>query len=165
MLPGCAIDTCQNTVCGINPFCCDVGWNNECALDACSLCTINNNSPPPFCVCQDVRKDLEISITTDFFPSETTWKLRSISKGVLLDKGGPYPQGLDFPPPSTTYGSNVVGLCSSDCFEFTIYDAFGDGICCFWGEGNYTLTLGDTIIASGGEFEDSETVRFGNCLA
>ena len=43
---------------------------------------------------------------------------------------------------------------------FTIYDSFGDGICCGWGEGYYRLVLNDTEIATGGEFEASESVTF-----
>ena len=46
------------------------------------------------------------------------------------------------------------------CYEFTISDTFGDGICCQYGDGEYSLTAtnGD-VIFEGGEFGDSETTQ------
>ena len=45
-------------------------------------------------------------------------------------------------------------------YVFTIYDAWGDGICCLYGSGGYTLHLDGSLIASGGEFGASESVYF-----
>ncbi|MAV42803.1 MAG: hypothetical protein CMC32_04880, partial [Flavobacteriaceae bacterium] len=53
------------------------------------------------------------------------------------------------------------------CYTFTIYDAYGDGICCGYGVGSYSITddSGNTII-SGGEFSsvDTSTFRVGETL-
>jgi hypothetical protein len=44
------------------------------------------------------------------------------------------------------------------CYEFTIYDEYGDGICCFWGEGSYeVINPNGVVVASGAEFDDLET--------
>ncbi|MCB0620094.1 MAG: hypothetical protein KDC41_15570, partial [Saprospiraceae bacterium] len=52
-------------------------------------------------------------------------------------------------------GSTVVEVtCLNDgCYDFTIYDSFGDGICCAYGQGSYILqdASGNTL-ASGGNF-------------
>jgi hypothetical protein len=59
-------------------------------------------------------------------------------------------------------------------YNFTIYDDYGDGMCCEWpnpqgGYGNYTLIYlgprgGDednsTVIASGAKFNASESTTF-----
>ena len=44
-----------------------------------------------------------------------------------------------------------------NCYEFEIFDSYGDGICCEFGDGFYSLTAdnGDIVI-DGGEFEGSE---------
>lgn len=45
-------------------------------------------------------------------------------------------------------------------YEFTIFDSFGDGICCGFGIGDYSLTVDGTVAGSGGEFGFSETTLF-----
>ena len=47
------------------------------------------------------------------------------------------------------------------CYDFTIYDSYGDGICCSYGLGNYILTEVDgTVLASGGAFGSQEITNF-----
>ena len=95
-----------------------------------------------------------IEILTDNYPGETSWDLvhldgdstvASIFTGELVDQATLYTWDLNIP---------------SGGYMFTIYDSFGDGICCGWGEGYYRLVLNDTEIATGGEFEASESVTF-----
>ena len=43
---------------------------------------------------------------------------------------------------------------------FTIYDSWGDGICCFLGFGYYRVTAGDSVLASGGQFGFEESTHF-----
>ncbi len=38
--PGCTDATCQATVCGLDPFCCDVSWDSICAAEAIANCQI-----------------------------------------------------------------------------------------------------------------------------
>ena len=42
----------------------------------------------------------------------------------------------------------------------TITDAFGDGICCGFGNGSYTLESSEGMIASGGDFGASDVTAF-----
>jgi len=95
-----------------------------------------------------------IEILTDGYPGETSWDLThvdgdsvvaSIFTGELLDIETLYTWDLNIPS-----GAHV----------FTIYDSYGDGICCGYGEGYYRLLLNGAEIASGGEFEASESVTF-----
>ena len=66
--------------------------------------------------------------------------------------GGPYSSS------ATTYSSNVCA--DNGCYDLTINDSFGDGICCAYGTGNYTITSQGETLASGGEFASTETVNF-----
>jgi len=45
-------------------------------------------------------------------------------------------------------------------YEFTIYDSYGDGICCTTGVGYYNITMYGLVISQGDDFEDSETALF-----
>ena len=45
-------------------------------------------------------------------------------------------------------------------YTFTINDTYGDGICCRYGSGNYSLTASGTVLASGGSFAKSESTNF-----
>ena len=46
------------------------------------------------------------------------------------------------------------------CYNFTINDSYGDGICCAYGNGSYTVTSSEGTEASGGSFTSSETTNF-----
>ena len=57
----------------------------------------------------------------------------------------------------------VTQVCvAPGCYTFTINDSFGDGICCAYGTGLYTVSSQGTVLATGGEFADTESAEF--CL-
>ncbi len=97
--------------------------------------------------------EIAFELVTDDYPNETTWSLAD-EDGNPLYNGGPYQE--DF----TTY-TETWCLSPDACYTFVINDGYGDGICCSFGDGSYTLfgPLGNTI-ATGGEFGDSETAEF-----
>mgnify|MGYP003322460604 FL=1 len=93
-----------------------------------------------------------VEVLTDNYPAETSWDLihvdgdsvvASIFAGELTDVATLYTWDLDIPT-----GAHV----------FTIYDEFGDGLCCAYGEGSYRILLNGEEIANGGEFEASESL-------
>ncbi len=99
--------------------------------------------------------NVTLSITFDNYPEETSWDIKD-GGGATVASGGTYGSQAD--------GSTlVIPLCLADaCFDFTIYDAYGDGICCGYGNGSYTLTedASGTVLANGGSFTSSETTNF-----
>lgn len=100
--------------------------------------------------------EVQLTIVLDNYPGETSWIVES-EEGELMYSGGPF-DGLD-------NGSQVDSpFCLPyGCFTFTILDNHGDGICCGQGNGSYTVSNTDMgTIASGGEFEYSESTAF--CL-
>ena len=69
--------------------------------------------------------------------------------------GGPYEDDID--------GTEVqVDLCLAEgCYIFEISDSYGDGLCCEYGEGAWTiLDENGATVDSGGEFEDSDQTVF-----
>ncbi len=104
--------------------------------------------------CND--NEITISITLDNYPEETSWDIQN-SNGSVVASGGTYGNQPD--------GSTVtITECLVDgCYDFTIYDSYGDGICCGYGNGSYNVTDSNgNSLASGGQFGSSETTNF--CL-
>ena len=99
-----------------------------------------------------------VKITTDAYGSETTWKIKN-STGTVVSQGGPW---TDLTAAGQTVQTPVVvALSPSQCYTFEIYDAYGDGICCNYGNGAYSVTdaLG-AVVASGSQFAASEQKAF-----
>jgi hypothetical protein len=108
--------------------------------------------PPPPPACTD--NIVNITLVTDNYPGETTWSLTD-GGGNTIASGGPY----------STAGQTITQeFCLPDgCYDFTINDSYGDGICCAYGNGSYSLTDDQgNPLASGGAFASTETTNF--CL-
>ncbi|MFT5778498.1 MAG: hypothetical protein ACI837_001454 [Crocinitomicaceae bacterium] len=101
---------------------------------------------------------VDLTIVPDNYGSETTWTVKN-SAGTTLYSGGPYTDGV-----STPEITNMT-ISASDCYTFTINDAYGDGICCAWGAGSYTIMNGATTLVTGGEFGATEDRLFQVALA
>ncbi len=95
-----------------------------------------------------------LTIKTDNYPGETTWTITN-ANGATVYSGGPY---------TSTNSIYTIDICEPDgCFDFTINDSYGDGICCAYGQGYYNVkdANGNELI-SGGAFTNTETKNF--CL-
>ncbi|MEL7422377.1 MAG: M43 family zinc metalloprotease [Bacteroidota bacterium] len=111
----------------------------DCGGSDCPAC------PPQTCT------DVVVSILTDNYPGETTWQITNAG-GAVVASGGPYGST------GTLFTSNE---CLDDgCYDFTIFDSYGDGICCAYGNGSYSVTVDGQTVASGGAFASSETTNF-----
>ena len=95
---------------------------------------------------------VDLTLTFDNYPEETSWEIRDGS--TVIASGGTYGSQPD--------GSTLVETASlnAGCYDLIIYDSYGDGMCCTYGSGSYTLTAGATTLASGGSFGSSETTNF-----
>ena len=92
-------------------------------------------------------------LKTDQYPSETTWKVRN-SAGTVLFQGGPYSQ-------ANTIFNVTWTLPETECYTFTIYDQYGDGICCAYGQGYYKIKdENNNVLIQGGEFGSEESKPF-----
>jgi hypothetical protein len=93
---------------------------------------------------------MNVVIMTDNYPGETTWEIVEHGVGVIAS-GGPYAD------PNTLHEIEVCVNYNS-CFDFTIFDSFGDGICCAYGDGFYEVYYEGVLVGSGGEFGSSESI-------
>ncbi|NND93957.1 MAG: T9SS type A sorting domain-containing protein [Flavobacteriales bacterium] len=137
---------CGGPDCPVCPTCTDGIQNGDeegvdCGGSECPTCPCNDNG-------------LNLTLNFDNYPEETSWEIVN-SSGVTVESGGTYLSQAD--------GSTlVIDLCLLDgCYDFNIFDSFGDGMCCGFGNGSYSLQKADgTILASGGAFEASESTNF-----
>lgn len=88
-------------------------------------------------------------IIPDNYPSEITWD-------IVID-------GASFDPGSSTEFEYSSWLPRGNCIIFTIFDAFGDGICCNYGQGSYTLKVNGVVIKTGGEYDSYESTIVMGC--
>ena len=127
------------------------------------LGTCNDNclatNPPipqaPSCV------DLVVNVLTDNFGSETSWEVIDVTTGLTVGSR------------QYTFGQN--GLATADtfcvdpthCYDVTIFDAFGDGICCLFGTGNWSVEFDGVLTTSptNGDFNSDETISVGGGCA
>ncbi len=103
--------------------------------------------------CQEVT----IQITLDNYGSETSWDIKN-AEGVVFAQGGPYEN-------FTREEVQTATVClSAGCYDFTIYDQWGDGICCNYGNGKFEViekATGETLV-TGSKFNRSDKTTF--CL-
>jgi hypothetical protein len=104
--------------------------------------------------CPAGQSQVTVSILTDNYPAETTWALTGLGGAPVYGSGGPY---------NGQANQNVGGTAcvpNGPVIVFTINDSYGDGICCGFGQGNYTVTVGGVTVASGGQFTFQESTPF-----
>ena len=123
-------------------------WKGDMAVDAFE---VSNGSSGGGCVATT------LTITFDNYPEETSWEIKDGS--TVLFSGGTYGSQAD--------GSTLVipNCIDPGCYDFTMKDTYGDGMCCGYGNGSYTFTRDSdgAVLASGGSFNSTDVTNF--CLS
>ncbi|MFZ5553318.1 MAG: lysyl oxidase family protein [Bacteroidota bacterium] len=97
--------------------------------------------------CGPGQSEVIVTIVPDNYPTEISWDLKD-------DNGTTIMSGFS--------AGDTACVPSGTCLIFTIYDSFGDGICCAYGNGSYTVTLDGVTMATGGNYSTQEQTTF-NC--
>ncbi len=97
--------------------------------------------------------NVTVTISLDSYPAETSWSIIN-ENGQTVDSGSGYNNA------NSTI--NSTSCLADGCYNFVINDSYGDGICCGYGNGSYSITSNGETLASGGSFTNSETTNF--CL-
>ncbi|MXV38591.1 T9SS type A sorting domain-containing protein [Flavobacteriaceae bacterium Ap0902] len=121
--------------------------NGSC-LGSCS----DNPDPDPDPDPEDCDyNEINVRVKTDSYPGETSWFIYD-ENGRAIASGGNYRAA------NTTYNESV---CLPDgCYTFEIKDSEGDGICCGYGNGSYSVTYNNEVLAEGGQFRASQSTDF-----
>lgn len=103
-----------------------------------------------------------VNVMTDDFGDETIWALLDSNEDPIfsnIDINNPW--NSDFYDNNQLY-TETIDIDPDQCYYFAILDLEGDGICCEYGNGYFTVTTTDgTVIAEGGSFTDQVIVPFG----
>jgi len=94
-----------------------------------------------------------LDLLTDIYAGETSWTLRDLETNEFVNEGDGYSDNTSYQISSCLYGN---------CYRFTIFDSYGDGICCAYGQGSYSISVNGQEIGSGGDFNSAESLDF--CL-
>jgi GEVED domain/Subtilase family/Bacterial surface protein, Ig-like domain/MAM domain, meprin/A5/mu/Secretion system C-terminal sorting domain/Fibronectin type III domain len=119
-------------------------WQADIAIDDVSLTNGGSGG---------ANTTVTLSLTFDNYPEETSWEIRDSANSIVAS-GGTYGSQAD----GSTLNINVD--LPTGCYSLVMKDTYGDGMCCSYGNGSYTLTDASTTLASGGAFTSSETTSF-----
>ena len=100
--------------------------DNSCAyIYGCTSVSADNYNPNATmddgsCICSGL---ITLYLETDYYSSEVEWELLN-DDGSIIDFGGDYPNAGCLGEPCV----NATYCLSEGCYEFNIYDSWGDGI-------------------------------------
>lgn len=134
--------------------------------------TANDNANDVLVEPANTAMELDIEIMTASYADEIYWEVTDGSATVVATGGnenvaGNYGTGT-FPPPAdptsplqnTTFYTWNVPLSAVDCYTFTIYDYYGDGMLGYGGDPDGTWTVksntGVTLATGSGNYGDLE---------
>jgi len=132
----------------------------------------NNNTSSSFTLSVG-EEVINLTIVTDGYGQETYWEVKGPNNTVIASGGntnvGPNGGGQgganDNDPGAYDDDATInetIQLAGDGCYTFTIVDAYGDGMCCGYGDGSYTLKDANGVtVAEGAEFSDDEEKEFG----
>lgn len=95
---------------------------------------------------------ITIALKTDNYGSETTWEVIETVSNTVLASGGPYTNS------SAVQTIAPIEVDGEGCYGFYIYDSYGDGICCSYGQGYFKVYFDGELIGEGGSFASEASV-------
>ncbi len=96
--------------------------------------------------------DVTVTITTDQYGDESSWEILDDNE-IVIASGDGYGN-------SQTYTTSV-SLTEGVCYTFVMKDAYGDGMCCSFGNGSYSVKdMSGRTVLTGGTFANEETTPF-----
>lgn len=106
--------------------------------------------------CSTGQSEVKVTIVEDNYGSETEWEITGPGGTPVYLSGGPYVDGNN----GTSHTDDVC-IPVGTTVTFKITDGYGDGMCCAYGNGSYTITMnGCDLVGTGGEFGSSESLSF-----
>jgi len=81
-----------------------------------------------------------MNVTTDDYPQETSWKLQNNCTGIVVAIRPSYTDGAK---------RHIDNYCFPPSkYIFIINDSYGDGLCCGWGRGLFSIKYnGQTVVS------------------
>ena len=115
-------------------------------MDGCTDPNADNYDPLALfdngtCTPCNTGSEIKIILNYDNYPEETFWGVNDAGNvNNFMSSGG-------------LTGSTLDQYCASPgTYKVTLYDTFGDGMCCGFGIGQYSIFVDDVLVAQGGNF-------------
>ena len=125
----------------------DIG---ELGVDCGGVC-----DPCPCTASDTYESPLSLTIQLDNYAEESSWDIRT-SDGTVLHSAS-----YSISDRGTVKNISNLNIDPANGITFSFYDSYGDGICCVWGTGSFTLRdATNTTIFSGGQFAASTSSVF-----
>ncbi|HAI56820.1 MAG TPA: hypothetical protein DCM04_02705 [Saprospirales bacterium] len=107
---------------------------------------LNNNTAMISTDLDSTHDYITIIINADNYPQETSWAIYDELNNELIETG-------ELSPQDSAYAQEVC-VDYTSCLSLTIFDSYGDGICCGYGIGDFLLTNsnGEILFTNNGEF-------------
>lgn len=106
--------------------------------------------------CSSGEAEVTVTVVEDNYGSETEWEITGVGGTPVYLSGGPYADGNN----GTSHTDQVCIPAGTDVV-FKITDEYGDGMCCSYGNGSFTVTMNECdIVVIGGEFGDETSHAF-----
>jgi len=100
--------------------------------------------------------DFKLTLTTDRYGEESSWSLkRGNGQSYKASSPGQYAGG------SHTQLIIYECLAIDTCYIFEMKDAYGDGLCCGYGDGSYVVEYGGQVVKNSTSFKYTESVELG----
>ena len=107
---------------------------------------LNNNTAMISTDLDSTHDYITIIINADNYPQETSWAIYDELNNELIETG-------ELSPQDSAYAQEVC-VDYTSCLSLTIFDSYGDGICCEYGIGDFLLTNSNSeiLFTNNGEF-------------
>ena len=117
---------------------------------------LNNNSSSFNADLSTTHDYVTVVVNADSWPQETSWTLTNADLGIEVGEG-------DLSINDEFYNQDVC-VNYEACYTINVYDSYGDGICCSFGDGNFYIldNMGDTLAYNNGMFASDAQENF--CL-
>jgi hypothetical protein len=91
---------------------------------------------------------ITLVINADNYPQETSWKLYDNQTNVIINTGSLSSE--------TDVYSEDICVNYESCLTLDVFDSYGDGICCGFGQGNFQVLdfSGNVIVSNDGDFDN-----------
>ncbi len=116
----------------------------------------NNNEVSVLIDLANNTENLTLVLNSDQLPGENSWEIFNQSTNQLV-ASGEY---------NTFSGGSIISdeicLVSGTCYTLKFYDSYGDGICCSFGEGSFSLldSNGEILVFNDGDFGSEAEANF-----
>lgn len=101
---------------------------------------------------------VKLSIQTDNYGSETSWKIFKADDEKTVVHQSPQQYG------SSQLYTHDLTIDSNSCYTLQVLDSYGDGQCCQYGNGFYSLSDSNGgVLLSGSVYRHKQESSFGKC--